>query len=209
MGSVQSKTGQLTCELCSAGTYPDPSRSYCLECPKGTYSNAGDIKCTECNPGSAQNQTGQSNCEICPSGRYSDQSKITCLQCPYRLGSEENSSKCPFCANDFYLKLPVIDPESLIENSAQFCLPCPSHANCDKNTTIRTLQGAPGFWRDSLQTETLYECSDIGKVCLGGMSCARGHSGVRCQVCVDKKNTSIHRGESAVTVLRFQKELVL
>ena len=60
------------------------------------------------------------------------------------------------------------------------------NAHCDKDTTVETIKGAPGFWRDLDQTGTFYECNNIAGVCKGGTSCADGHGGVLCEYCENK-----------------------
>jgi len=203
-GSTQNQMGQSSCKQCPAGTYPDPSRVTCLQCSKGMYSNAGESECKVCDLGSAQNQTGQPSCKYCPPNTYPDPSSVSCLQCPYRLGSEANSDICPFCADNFYLNVRNVNAELLNKDPTSFCLPCPANSQCEKNTTVETLKGNPGFWRDSLRTTVFYKCNNIARVCLGGRnsfsrslsgrvhnigdpSCDKGHSGVKCEVCVEKE----------------------
>ena len=185
-GKIQNKMGQSMCVQCPSGKIPDTSKSACLDCPKGTYSHAGDSECKECTPGSVQDQTGKSECKVCPSGTFPDPYKVTCVDCPYLLANEQNSTECPFCAENFYLKVTNVTQKALIADSAKYCLPCPSNAYCAKNTTIEKIAGDPGYWRHSIQTEIFYKCNHIAGVCLGGTLCAKGHKGIKCEVCEEK-----------------------
>jgi len=195
-GTVQKYEGATDCKTCSAGTYqPLEGKTQCEECRAGGYcdsTKAGtcDGGFTPCPPGMFSNTTGEfeESCVPCPPGTFSNSTTgiEACFECHHLLGSEENSTKCPFCANKYYLNVPNVPYENLIENPANFCLPCPDNAICNRNTTIETIEGIAGFWRDSNQTEEFYKCSNITEICLGGTSCAKGYSGVLCEVCKDK-----------------------
>jgi len=193
IGTFSTVTGDFTgssCIQCPPGTFSDNKTGLvnCFECPKGTYQDkAGKSKCNPCDSGTFQSRTGQLQCDNCPPGTYPDQSSISCLQCPYRLGSDGNSKLCPFCADEFYLNVQNVSIELLNKEPLSFCLPCPDNVKCDKNTTLTTLKGDPGFWRDSLQTAVFYQCNENIELCLGGLSCAEGHGGVKCEVCDDKE----------------------
>ena len=95
--------------------------------------------------------------------------------------------------------------ERLNEDPTTFCFPCPPNTGCDKNTTIETIKGAPGFWRASLQTQTFYECDRSVGVCLGGVSCAKGHNGVRCEVCDDTNKYFAQSEGECTTCPKFSR----
>ena len=66
----------------------------------------------------------------------------------------------------------------------KLCLACPVNANCHRHTTIRTMRGNRGFWRNSLDTQK-YDACENDEV-REGAQCAKGYQGVLCELCVDE-----------------------
>jgi len=145
-GEYQNQTGQSTCNECEKGTFQElTGEKKCKVCPKGGYcpnvtDKDGGFK--QCPIGKINNVKGKhekASCEPCPSGKYPDPLSKTCLPCPLTLGSDGTSAGCPFCAEGFYLNDTNVTSEQIKEDPAkfaEFCLPCPLHAQCDKNMTI-------------------------------------------------------------------------
>ena len=91
---------------------------------------------------------------------------------------------CAFCAEDFYLKAATVNSTELNKDPGAFCLSCPDNAKCDRNTTIKTLKGKRGFWRDSNNTGIYYACDD--DVVCEEETCAKVFKGILCESCIDK-----------------------
>jgi len=215
-------------ESCTPGTYNEiegqSSVDACIACELGTYSPVTaantSATCIQCFPGSFGDETGQSECQLCPigtyqpengqtecidckSGEFADESgMLSCIPCPYRLSSSTRSDTCSFCAEEFYLRNPSATVDQIFEDPKKYCLECPSNAECPLNTTITTLQIPSNFWRDSLNTASLYPCK-TNTVCKGynpaeraerrlssttisDLYCVEGHTGPLCELCENK-----------------------
>jgi len=166
----------------------------CKECRAGGYCSAQKTQTcdggfTPCPVGTFNDEMGATNatsCLSCPTGTFSDNKEglVQCLQCPYRLSSEPNNTVCSFCDKYFYLKIATVKSTELNKKPDNFCLPCPVNANCDRNTTIKTMKGNRGFWHNSLDSQKYYACEN-DEVCEGA-KCAEGYEGVLCELCIDE-----------------------
>ena len=115
---------------------------------------------------------------------------------------------CSICDEGFYLKDRNTNITELLKKPDDSCLYCPDHTECPINTTLETLFVLPNFWRDSLQTATVYPCNPDG-VCIGGNAastnssskssvdsyCKDGHSGPLCKTCETGKYLEEGSGE--------------
>lgn len=170
-----------------------------------------------CPAGTFQELSGQFHCTQCPKETYAELTGTKkCIACPFRLSSTEGSTDCSFCSKDFYLKDSSVPNLNLFQNPSQYCLDCPSNAKCPANTTLQTIVIEPGFWRDSVNTSTIYEC-ESDTVCLGSQMdvdnenyCSQGLTGLLCEVCDNEKyyfdrndNTCLECPSLVQIILRF------
>ena len=190
-GTASSATGQhhsSICERCRPGTFTaDVGQSTCERCPAGASSLAGATECKLCQQGEYASEAGQS----------------ACVTCPHPLSSPIGSVDCPVCLEDFYMRDPGVNSADMMANPDQHCKPCPPFANCSAFNSSLAFLGVPeNYWRASVKTAKLYPCLD-SEACAGSanpafsrrraqadhtaesMYCKTGHTGPRCEVCVE------------------------
>ena len=151
--------------------------------------------CNPCPIGTFQGKPGKITCEACSNGTYADRTgSKQCIDCSYRLSSKEGSTICSFCSEGFYLKDSSVSQLNIFQNPFENCLECPSDVTCDVNTTLQTMVIEPGFWRDSINTSTIYQCENDA-VCRGSQinalnnnSCSEGLTGLLCEVCENEEH---------------------
>ena len=201
------ESSEEACRECPVGTYSfetgSNSSEYCHECPKGSYNNkTGRTGCELCPKGSNNNETGRISCDLCEKGTYADKKGLTeCIPCPYRLSSADGKDTCAFCDSGFYLNNTSASIPEIFQRPDTLCLDCPSNADCQPNTTLRTLGIPRNHWRDSSKTSKTYVCNH-DDICEGSNStkpqsqrqidngdfyCKKGHKGPLCEVCVDEE----------------------
>lgn len=191
------KSGDNSCSKCPPGRYGSEygleNLNRCNRCSEGKYSSIrgafNDSVCVKCPIGkynSLKGQTSIVNCINCEAGKFSttsgNPSDSNCISCGNNALSNRDNTDC-FCDNGFY---------EIEENNNLICENCPEQAECIKNTTIRTLNIKPGYWRHSQTTIDIRECF-IDNACTGGIAsdniediCYKGHRGPYCDICIDK-----------------------
>jgi hypothetical protein len=133
----------------------------------------------QCEAGKAANQPGSQSCAECGSTQVaSQQGSASCDECPTNAKASTGNSVCE-CLPSFYL---------VVGDSATECLSCPPEVDCDQGgATAGALVAKPGKWSGAgLAADEFYSCPFPG-ACLGtaNSTCARGHTGVLCAVCID------------------------
>ena len=157
----------------------------------------------ECLPGSYQSSYGKDQCDQCQNNTYtSNYGATVCSECAPRLGSLSGSSlPCTVCAENFYLQNVAAKPASVIENSEEYCKPCPEGGICPFNTSTLNLGVKKGFWRATNRTSAIYPCRRIlegrnDTTCIGTSAveqpflselseasrCEEGYSGPFCEI---------------------------
>jgi hypothetical protein len=190
------KSGPNSCRKCPSGRFGSniglENINNCLECHKGKYSSTiggyNESVCKNCPIGKYNNLKGQThilNCINCESGKYSttngNPSISNCISCINNALSNINNTHC-FCDKGYY---------QIEQNGNLICEECPKQADCIKNTTIKTLNIKPGYWRHSLLSTDINECF-IEDACLGGIAhedindiCYDNHQGPFCSLCIE------------------------
>jgi hypothetical protein len=137
----------------------------CEPCPVGTFKAAmGNVQCTGCN-------TVTSGSTTILNGTIAASNETCVCDAGYFMHSSDGEHELQYCAK--------------IADVLKF----PESVDADVDSVdIATLPLAPGFWRVSRDSIDIRQCFSPD-ACLGGpdpeVSCAEGHTGAYCGVCVD------------------------
>jgi hypothetical protein len=141
------KTGQASCESCSAGQYAGTGSSTCTDCEAGRYygsAGAGDaVLCAECDggrystPGAGTclaclagqaSSSGAEACTPCLAGKFSvADAASSCTNCGVgQYSSMSNATGCTSCDVGSFTTLDQNDIDGVgVSTGASFCVPCP------------------------------------------------------------------------------------
>ena len=125
-----------------------------------------------------------------------------CDQCPEHTSSANRSAECNTCSEGYYRT------DAIVAASFETCVRCFDGAQCERNTTLATLNLSVGYWRLSLNAPEIIKCSgsSADNRCVGGVGslskdetegrrldegvskdaalyCAPGYTGPECQLC--------------------------
>ena len=214
-GSIVAEQTSSTCAgWCPAGTYqPEYAATLCVECPLLSYCEAGAAGPSSCPDGTYGNATSlrsADECAPCPVGGYCksggyfkcptgsfnpspDASDATvCLSCNRHFGVEHLVTSAPgasqpeqcVCASGYY--------DTVANTEERNCQACDGDLLCTSSgLTLATVPLLSSRWRHSSRTSSIYVCATASSssACLGGADsaayCADGHTGPRCEWCVD------------------------
>ncbi len=184
-------------------------------CPAGTYAPEGQSSCINCDLGKFGAQEKQSTCTTCAKGKYRDsRGQKYCEDCPINTYSELEGNtaraQCEQCALSFAPNTVTVAPgqisnaacicrKSYFQNQnaeGTICSKCPEGGACPlPNTSISSLNTAPGYWRYG-KTDTRFHKCLAQTHCVGSVNssvatmgsdaqCRTGHTKVLCAVCLD------------------------
>jgi hypothetical protein len=141
------KTGQASCESCSAGQYAGTGSSTCTDCEAGRYygsAGAGDaVLCAECD-GGRYSTPGAGTCLACLAGQASSSGAEACTPClAGKFSVADAASSCTNCGVGQYSSMSnatgytscdvgsftTLDQNDIdgvgVSTGASFCVPCP------------------------------------------------------------------------------------
>ncbi|GMH70930.1 hypothetical protein TrST_g2374 [Triparma strigata] len=179
-GSYSNSDGNVICVDCTAGKQSTGDRTYCTDCEAGKYSNLGDPACTTCEVGKYSEGEGNTICLSCGA-------PPTVLDSTTRAAGATNRDDC-VCEPGYYAHAQNMICAEIGTLSMGDDEPVNSSAWAQ---TIETLDLSQGFWRVSTTATFIYPCP-VKEVCVGGLTiddnngstCAAGHFGPFCQVCM-------------------------
>jgi len=201
-GGTSSDAGSSWCYECPAGTYAEGGEPACVPCKRGT-ANGLEAQ-SECLPCFADMYAGEGFTECRRCGMH-DKMQDTAKQGDGVLRVSTSQGKRgplgPQLATSRMGPARATDPPSLMPKS--LCIGCPVHlaaepeprlvvtiSRCDYGILNGTL---PGYWAaeplslDNANWTRVWKCR-VHSVCIGGSdadTCLEGHTGPRCDVCVD------------------------
>ena len=125
-----------------------------------------------------------------------------CDQCPEHTSSADRSVECNTCSEGYYRT------DANVTASFETCVRCLDGAQCERNSTLTTLNLSVGYWRLSLNAPEITACSgsSANVRCIGGVGslskgeiegrrlaeaaredaalfCAPDYTGPECQLC--------------------------
>jgi len=189
---------QNTC-TCDVGSEPDGLAVVvggppllCKTCERGRFKPwVGGSQCKACAAGSVQPDVGGSTCPPCAPGTFQpSEGRSECRLCATRTTSVPPYTSCSGCDSGF------VRSSGAVAATQESCRPCHPLATCPLNsTTLATMQLRPGAWRLSPFSHMLETCGEARGTspCTGGRDagadgagyCRTGHSGLRCEICLE------------------------
>lgn len=109
-GSVQQRTGSVTCVSFPQGPFTPESVSMslraCDACAKGSFWRGAVSTCTKCRPGTYQDLRCARSCNSCPERTFRDEPGVKveagCNACPPGSFSMPGSTACSLCKEGLY-----------------------------------------------------------------------------------------------------------
>jgi len=180
--SLTGATSITGCLYCVPGFVSASGSGYCSPCSAGEHNNTASSKCVECQPG-AISGIAATHCKNCEKGKYAaNAGNDACSFCDLEIkGSSTLSagassmSDCECGQGDFLSK------------ETGHCEQVAEGVNVTvSGMTVANLHLESGFWRVSSDSIDIRRCYSPD-ACLGGpnSTCADGHTGAYCGVCVE------------------------